>query len=158
RAAAADLGTITGQRAFADLSVHAATDEDWFEFTTTAPAGPTHSARLSFSDVQGDLDLYLYDAAGQRIGSSETTADVETVPLGGLAAGTSSLRVAGYAGDTNPGSPLTVTAPGQAALTTDALEPNGAPGSATLLRNRSDNALAGALTVGRDGSDRPALT
>ena len=66
-------------------------DDDWFSFA----AGGT--VRVEFTHAAGDLDVQAFDAAGTRVGASESTTNVEqvNVPAGGT------IRVFGYSGATN---------------------------------------------------------
>lgn len=110
-ALATDLGAIQGHLAIDGLTIHSATDEDFFEFQTRAVAGPQHQVAIDFAHDDGDLDLYLYDRDQVEVGRSGTVADGERIPLDGLGAGTYYLRVDGYAGAISPSYELTVSAP-----------------------------------------------
>jgi hypothetical protein len=74
----------------ANLQVCAA-DEDWFKVT----AGGT--VKIEFVHANGDLDMEAYDANGTKVGSSQSTSNIEqvSVPAGG------SVRVYGYSGARN---------------------------------------------------------
>jgi hypothetical protein len=65
-------------------------DQDWLR----SAAGGT--VRIEFRHADGDLDLVGYDAAGNQVAISESTADREqvTIPAGGY------VKVFGYAGAT----------------------------------------------------------
>ena len=78
--------TVTGAHA---LRICAG-DQDWFR----SVAGGT--VTITFSHAAGDLDLTAYDAEGNQVATSESTANTEsvTVPPGGYA------RVYGYQGAT----------------------------------------------------------
>ncbi len=74
-------------------------DVDWIGFSVAHG----FTARISFHDAEGDLDLEIYSA--QTLGyltGSYTNADVESVTMSGLAAGTYWARVYGYQGASNP--------------------------------------------------------
>ncbi len=73
---AADLG-IVSYRNEPGLSIHTATDEDFFEIE--AADGGNFSAEILFTDSLGDLDLYVYDASQQLVTSSTTSSDLEQV-------------------------------------------------------------------------------
>ncbi len=132
RAASTDLGAIAGTRAEANLSIHTASDVDWFKFTTSATGTSSSAARIDFTHAQGDLDFALYNSAGSRIALSDGSGNSETLSLDGLAAGTFYVKVYGYSGAINPTYNLTVTAP--AALPAgDRFESNNTQSTATDL-------------------------
>lgn len=81
----------------ADDAIDAAGDEDFFRFDTS---GGATRVDLTFSHAAGDLDLYLYDAAGQQVGSSTSVTNDEAIHAT-LAAGTYYVRVIGYSGASN---------------------------------------------------------
>ncbi|NJL73455.1 MAG: hypothetical protein HC888_18990, partial [Candidatus Competibacteraceae bacterium] len=89
---AADLGTLSGSgRRFADL-VSLPTDFDWYSFTTT-PRRVGDAVRITFADSVSDLDMVLYDDAGNLVGSSLGVTDEEIISLLNLAAGTYRIGV-----------------------------------------------------------------
>lgn len=71
-------------------------DDDWFQVVLTERS--KISAEIRFQHSEGDLDFVMTDSAGEKLHSSESTADQETVEKSGLAAGTYYLRVFGYNG------------------------------------------------------------
>ena len=112
QATATNLGPLAGPQTFPNLSVHAANNADWFRFTTASPGGAADAVRIDFLGSAGNLDLELSDAAGKVLAQSAAkTANSESVPLAGLAAGTYFARVFGADGATNPAYTLAVNAP-----------------------------------------------
>lgn len=107
---ARDLGTTKGGLTAADLTIHNATDEDYYKFTTSATGSSGDSASIQFTNAVGDLDMELLDASGNSLGTSDGTANTEQVSLSGLPAGTYYVHVWGYAGAAN-GYTLQIDAP-----------------------------------------------
>ena len=111
-ATAADLRTLSGQNnRWDNLSIHAAGNDDWYKFTTTAAGGASDAARLEFSNAQGDLNLGLYDSAGTLLAASASAGDGESLSLSGRAAGAYYVRVYGVSNVTNPTYSLVIDAP-----------------------------------------------
>lgn len=71
-------------------------DDDFL--AVTVPAGGALTAKITFSNAVGDLDLELFAPGGEKLGSSAGTGDSETVTKTGLPAGTYVVRVTGYDG------------------------------------------------------------
>ena len=67
--------------------------------------------RINFLHAKGDLNLELYSREGRLIGASRSSADSETISLGGLAAGTYYVRAYGAAGAQNPNYSLRIDPP-----------------------------------------------
>lgn len=82
--------------AWAQLAIGPGGDEDWFAFDTDAT---TRRVQIDFSHAAGDLDLYLYDAAGNVVHESAGVRDQERVDAS-LPAGRYYARVVGYSGAT----------------------------------------------------------
>jgi len=74
-------------------------DEDWYE--ADACAGGRLLIRIGFLHASGDLDLVVYDGAGDELDRSETTGDYERVTVEPDAAGPIFARVFGYDGAEN---------------------------------------------------------
>jgi hypothetical protein len=108
-AQAANLGTMTARRTISNLVL--ADSADWFRFTTSAAGTAASSVSISFLNSQGNLNLELYNSAGQRQRFSAGTGNGETVSLSGLAAGTYYVRVYGAA---NPSYTLDIVPPAAA--------------------------------------------
>ena len=77
-----------------------------------AEGGRSDQVLMSFSNSDGNLDLYLYNSQGILLDSSVGNNDVETVSLNALEAGEYYIQVAGQFGDTNPLYDITIDAPG----------------------------------------------
>ncbi|WP_202921233.1 pre-peptidase C-terminal domain-containing protein [Anatilimnocola aggregata] len=142
RATASNLGTLSANKTVNGLVQ--ADANDWYRFTTTGKGASTANVSLTFLNSQGDLDLELYGASGQRLKASQSTANSERVSLSGLTAGTYYLRVYGYQGATNPRYSLSVnlgtaTLPA-ATLKDDAHEQNDTLATAANLGTLSTNA------------------
>ncbi len=102
-------------------------DEDWFR--VSLPAYTRVDVDLLFTHANGDLDLYLMNASGQRaLVSSSSQTDNERVAYTTTASTTAYIRVDGY-GDASNVYTLTYT------LTPadDAYEPNDVPAQAPFL-------------------------
>ncbi len=100
-AAAKDLGTITQNSSWQNLSITGG-DVDFYKFSLAAPGNASSEVLINFRQSQGDVDAELLAADGSRIALSQSTSDQERFSLSGLAAGTYVVRVYGYAGATNP--------------------------------------------------------
>jgi hypothetical protein len=115
-------------------------DDDWFKFTVAEDSEITVS--IAFSHSAGDLDLFLYNAAGTKIGSSESTADQESKTLT-VTAGTYYAKVFGYNGATGAYDlTYAVTATGSTGGNT-----GGSNGDDSFEENDTESAAA-ALSVG----------
>ncbi len=132
-ATAKSLGTITGTKTISGLVM--ADTNDFFKFTTTAAGTSTSRIVMSFTHSAGDLDIILYNSAGQQLKISQGVTNTETISLSGLAAGTYTARVYGYRGVTNPAYSLAFTTPGTTTPPTGTIDLAGAafsaPNSAT---------------------------
>lgn len=96
---AADLGIITGTLTLSDLQLR--DSADWFRFTLGQSGTEESYVRMSLSHSAGDLDMILYGEDGQQISYSDSTTDLESVSLAGLAPGQYFLNVYGYYGAEN---------------------------------------------------------
>jgi Leishmanolysin/Bacterial pre-peptidase C-terminal domain len=105
---AANLGTVTQTLTQSQLVL--ADAHDWFQFTTTASGTSDNYVQVQFANNLGDVDLEVYNAAGQLVGRSESTGNSERISLQNLGAGTYYVHVYGYRGVTNPNYTLTVNA------------------------------------------------
>lgn len=97
---AANLGTLASSVTVAKLAMQ--DRSDWFRFTLPARGGSSDRLAINFNGAMGDLDLALYNARGQRVRLSDGVGNSEQVSLNGLAAGTYTVAIYGYGGDTNP--------------------------------------------------------
>ena len=151
--AARDLLQVTGLQIWSGLSVHAANNDDWFEFQTRGPGVDGQYVRIDFVNARGNLDLQLYDSDGNLIPglTSAGSADREEVSLAGLPEGTYYIRVYSSTRRTNPAYTLTINAPQPA--TGDWAEQHGAftddntQAHAFDLRTIDSAAVFGALSI-----------
>jgi hypothetical protein len=104
-----NLGGITSLRTVSSLKL--VDVEDWFRFSTSATGTSSSSVSISFQNVQGNLQLGLYNSTGTLLATSATSNNSESISLSGRAAGTYYVRVYGNFGATNPNYSLTVTPP-----------------------------------------------
>jgi RHS repeat-associated protein len=75
-------------------------DEDWYR-VELLPGETVLEVELAFSHADGDLDLVLYDEAGDFIANAISETDDERLEAGPLRPGTYYLQVYGYPDDTN---------------------------------------------------------
>ncbi|MBW4492767.1 MAG: pre-peptidase C-terminal domain-containing protein [Oscillatoria princeps RMCB-10] len=138
--------TLTG------LSVHEASNDDYFKFTLNEDGQFDDSVTINFTHASGDLDLELYNSDQELVASSGGVGDWESISLNGLIADDYFVRVVGYAGATNPYYDLTVDAPignaggnGTGATVADSNEPNDSADTASnlgTLRGANSNIAA----------------
>ncbi|MGG9970230.1 reprolysin-like metallopeptidase [Ferruginibacter sp. SUN002] len=90
-ATAATIATGTAISA----AIGSSTDIDYYKIVTTAAGNIT----VALSNLPGDYDLYVYNAAGTQLGASENAStNNESVALTSQAAGTYYIKVIGYSG------------------------------------------------------------
>ncbi len=128
---ASDLGIVSGAKTIDNLTISSAADQDVFKFTTVSQATTADYVQINFANAQGDLDLAIYDDAGNLLGKSNGNGNSETIYLNGLAPGTYVVQVYGYNGTTNQYS-LTLNTPASS-IAPDANEPNDTMNAATDL-------------------------
>jgi hypothetical protein len=141
---ASDLGQLAGQRRFDHLTIHNASDRDFFQFHTTAPAGSDHYVEVRFSHAAGEVEMQLYDANRNLIGRSVSVTDHERISLAGSPAGAYYVEVYGWAGATNTYE-LIIAAPDM--LPADRFEPNNSMAAATDLGQIVGSVRLEALTI-----------
>lgn len=95
RARATDLGILDRPTQRTELSIHNTSDEDWFRFETLAIGAAGHSVAIAFQQLQGDLELELYDQSGTLLERSATVNDVESISFVNRPAGVYYVRVIG---------------------------------------------------------------
>ncbi|MDT9278040.1 MAG: PPC domain-containing protein, partial [Limnospira sp. PMC 737.11] len=83
-------------------------NDDWFSFTTDGTAGSGAEVRIDFLHSLGDVDMRLYDANSNWLGSSTSVSDNESISLAGLGAGTYYVHVYGWNNASNPNYSLTI--------------------------------------------------
>jgi len=106
-ATASDLGTITANKTWSDLSITKG-DVDYLKFTLDSAGNATSEVLVNFQHSRGDIDAELLNSKGQRVSVSQSVSDQERFSLDGLSAGTYFVRVYGYAGATNPSYSFTI--------------------------------------------------
>lgn len=124
---------LSGSRDYSELSIHAAGNHDWFQFTTLEVGSKEHGVAIEFDDDLGDLDLALFNAAGELLGNSAGFGDVEHISLRDQPAGTYYVQVYGFQNAVNPEYTLTVDAPLIDAIDEDRFESNDSAGEAFEL-------------------------
>ena len=75
-------------------------DDDWYEINIT-PGFENLQVDLQFAHADGDIDLQVYDALGNLVGSAASATDNEFLNINLASSGTHYLRVYGFNGDTN---------------------------------------------------------
>ena len=118
RAAAHDLGALSGLNTFDQLAIRESedldVDEDWFRFDLLQQTGHAHWVGLTQNRLEGDLDLVVRNAAGELIGRSETWHATEAVDLQDCPPGTYYIRVYSPSGEGNSDYSLEVAVPDDA--------------------------------------------
>ncbi|MEY3456985.1 MAG: hypothetical protein RL215_142, partial [Planctomycetota bacterium] len=92
-ATASGLGAVEGVREVGNLTIHTASDEDWFSIDLLAAAGPSDVIVATPGTADLNLDLELQNAQGQQLRSASGAAATERLSLNGLAAGRYFVRV-----------------------------------------------------------------
>lgn len=128
---ASDLGTISQREEFSDLVM--ADDVDWYRFQTDRLGDDAAHVTVRFSHDEGDLDIQLFDSAGQLVNFSTSTTDAERISLTGLPAGEYLLAVYGYQGATNPHYALEIDPGRDSTQLDDRFEENDSPETASDL-------------------------
>jgi hypothetical protein len=146
RPSATLLGAVEGDVSVAGLSIHSVTDSDWFQFSTLATGNISHYAAITFNHLAGDLDLELYDQAGNLLDSSKRSQNQEFVSLHGLPAASYFVRVVGFQGNTNLDFELFVNAP-VVNIAPDSLEANDSIASSTNLGSVTSGGQLEALSI-----------
>ena len=123
------------------LTIDSASDADWFRFTMQTPGRSSSFIGIDFKQWAGDLDLYLYDAAGNQLDYAKSVTDDERISLKGLAAGDYYVKVVGYEGNVNEYK-LAFSLP-ESVVLTDEYEKGNSP-----LFNTYVGEIAGTKTVG----------
>jgi len=95
---ASNLG-MTSKFAYGGLSIHNATDVDYFQFV--APVSDHTSVEIQFSHSLGNIDLYVYNSQQQLIVSSTSTTDNEEVEWEAVANQTYYVKVVSADADPN---------------------------------------------------------
>jgi len=151
-----DLRQVRGLQTWDPLSIHSASDADWFRITTVTHAAKGHFVAIQFDPVLGDLDLAIFDAAGAtQLGASETSLGVEYIDLSELdnggVQGAYLVRVSGHHGALNPFYQLKVHAP--KSDYGDRFEPNNTQPLAADLKEIQGTRIHEALTIHQSGDE-----
>jgi hypothetical protein len=102
-----NLGAVTTRTVNGLIMADAA---DWFRFSFTGTGDANAFVSIAFEHSKGDMDLRLYDNAGNMVRVSDGITNVERISLEGMAGGTYFVQAYGYRGATNPSYSLTVSA------------------------------------------------
>ncbi len=98
-----NLGVLTSQKTISSLQLVAGAP-DWFRFDTAGVGTTADYVRIEFLDVNGNLDLYVYEQDGVTlVNYSESNGDFEEVSLAGKPSGTYYIAV--YGRDESVGNP-----------------------------------------------------
>jgi hypothetical protein len=139
---------LRGAASFTGLTIHSATDVDYFPLVAAATG--TLTADLSFVHAAGNLDLFVYDAALNLVGSSTTTTDAEHVAVPCTAGATYYVVVTGAGGATNPSYDLQIQAPD---APPDRFEPNDSVAQAAPLGTFTSHTESGLSIHASDNDD-----
>ena len=89
---ATNLGVAPGLHV-EGMSLETATDEDWYKFELVRPDSVT--VDVQHSNARGNIDVEVFNAAGQRIEKANSNRDHESVDVNDLDAGEYFIRVFG---------------------------------------------------------------
>jgi hypothetical protein len=103
---ASNLGTLTATKTINGLAMNDTVD--WYKFKMDSGGTSSDFVKLTFTHLQGDLDLELYSSSGRLLGRSQSVTNSERLSLQNLPAGTYYLRAYGYRGVHNPSYSLTI--------------------------------------------------
>ena len=90
---------ISSPSSQSSLTIHNASDDDFFSINATA--GTTYWVNISFTHSQGDLDMDLYDSSQSQVDWSAGTGNSESVTYTPTTNQTLYAQVYGWAGATN---------------------------------------------------------
>jgi hypothetical protein len=110
-----------GSQQIEQLSIHEPDDDDWFAWEASEAGEVTITTHFRHSD--GDVDLFVYDAARRLLDSSEGVENMEQVTLDLDANEKILIKVIGYSDATNPRYSLSIDA-GEELILPDDFEPN----------------------------------
>jgi hypothetical protein len=147
------LDAAPGTTLRSELTIHSASDRDFFRITTNGVGTSSHDILVTFTHSVGNLDARLYDAIGNLLVSSTGSINDESLSLQGLPAGTYFIEVYGFSGSRNTyrltfDTPVFVP-PDQP----DRFETNNSFLTATDLQTRSGSSLISDLST-HTNSDR----
>ena len=155
-AAARDLGTVVSRREDG-LSIHAPSNDDYYRFT--AAANGTLTADLFFRHAGGDVDLFLYDAAGTELAKAESADDDERLTAAVTGGATYVLRVIGWRGAINADYDLALAGPAPLAADVADVSPDPRTAPVDAVTLSFDRPVSGFdladLRLTRDGAAVP---
>lgn len=117
-----NLGPCDPQRVLTGLTFHVANDLDYFRFYATATGTPADFVRIDFTNA--NLNLYLLNASGAIIASSETIGTFERIELDGRPAGWYSVLARPALPSTVASYSLTIDPPANQAPSIDVIQPS----------------------------------
>ncbi len=91
-----------------NLTIHSATDKDFFKFYMPATGTASDFIRIDFQASLGDIELRLRDANGNALAASTGSGNSEQISLSGRAAGWYFAEIWGFNGDMAPQVSLTI--------------------------------------------------
>ena len=130
-----NLGPCGPERTLPDLTIHSDRDSDFFRFYLNDTGGAGDFIRIDFTKADGDLDLELYNEAGELLRVSHGAGDWEQIPLDGQPEGWYFARAHGFAGATSPSYSLTINPSENQPPTIDVIAP---PPGDTVLEHGAD--------------------
>lgn len=98
---AAFLAATSGTTLPSELTIHTASDRDFFRFVTRGTGTSSHYIDVLFTHANGDLDARLLDSSGNELASSAGVTNNERLSLQGRPAGTYYIEVYGFGEATN---------------------------------------------------------
>jgi hypothetical protein len=98
---AAFLAATSGTTLPSELTIHTASDRDFFRFVTSGTGTSSHYIDVLFTHANGDLDARLLDSSGNELASSAGVTNNERLSLQGRPAGTYYIEVYGFGEATN---------------------------------------------------------
>ena len=101
RLTSTSAGTLHEPTVLPELTIHDASDVDYFQFTTLGTGIAANTVTIDYEPALGDLDLDLLDAGGNLLRVGIERGGREVVELDGLPAGTYYARIVGDADATN---------------------------------------------------------
>lgn len=121
--ASPNLGPCDPERTLAGLTFHVANDVDVFRFYVTGTGTAADFVRIDFNNALANLSLFLMDASGVVIASSETSASFERIELNGRPAGWYFVEVRAATPVTVASYSLTINPPANLPPSIDVIQP-----------------------------------
>jgi hypothetical protein len=106
---AAARALSASDQTYNNLSIEVLNDDDYYSIVPAATG--TLGVSLAFQNSQGNIDLQLFDAAHQLLGSSASTGNSEQLTQAVTAGQTYYVRVFGAGGAVNPNYSMTINVP-----------------------------------------------